>query len=133
MIKLKAPLNYKGTLHEAGAVISVAPEFGDKLVKAGLAEQCITGSETVPKEEKDNVLKQLKNAQHEKEKAETNARVFEQELRQAQEDIKTLNDTLEKEREQSAGKVSELEKALADAEKRLEAQASAKPSKKGDG
>lgn len=139
MIKLKSPLNYKGTLHEAGAVVTVAPEFGDKLVAAGLADQCITGPEVVPKEEKDSVLKQLEEAQRianektdealkligEKERAESGARVSEQALSQAQTDIKTLQETLEKEQEQAAKKIVELEEALIETKKQLsEAQAS---------
>ena len=38
MIKLKAPLNYKGLFHPAGAVMLVEPVLADKMVKAGTAE-----------------------------------------------------------------------------------------------
>jgi len=38
LIKLKAPLNYKGLFHPAGAVMLVEPVLADKMVKAGTAE-----------------------------------------------------------------------------------------------
>ena len=41
MIKLKKPLNHKGLLHEAGSVVTVPPEFADKLVKNGMAESYV--------------------------------------------------------------------------------------------
>ncbi len=38
MIKLKAPLNYKGLFHPVGSIMPVEPDLAARMVKAGTAE-----------------------------------------------------------------------------------------------
>ena len=120
-IKLKQPLNYRGAFYAAGTVLPVDAEFGKKLVDSGAAEYIPTAAE-----------QQAQEAQRIADEKTDEVQKLEQELRQAQGDIKALQDTLEKERKESAGRIAELEAALAEAQAPGNPATGTKSPKKGD-